>query len=335
MLKAFILYSVVAVLIIFTCSAASARMVPPFDLQSQAKLADVICTGRITDSVVGTADSDGNADWMLVFRVDRVIKGEVAPGTDIHVHYKDSATVVSRYDGIAGSLWSPVGYGYVLAALVHSADGYVCANGDSSMPVAERQNIPYVHSGDIMTDVRWEIVNSLKDPSLVRFALRQAPILTASQMQTYVDPLLDGAGADVVVSALTGLAIAGRPGAALNYLLAHDGADFTKGALTQVKTGVQNTPAISNEDIPTVSRLMSCKSVALRRVGSYLLRMFHSPSVCAMLQSALADADIEVRYNAVMGLAAQTKNYQYAPAFAIYKAGEDTYLSYWRSKAHN
>jgi|GEM_PF-2318908 len=335
MLKRFMLYPIVAVLIALMCCAASARMVPPFDLQSQMPLGDAICTGRITGSAIRPADSNGSAEWVLTFRVDRVIKGDIVSGTDIEVHYRDSATPTSRYGNIAASMWSPVGWGYVLAALKKSADGYVGVSGDCSMPVAERQNIPYARSGDAMTDLRWEVLNALEDSSLlvVKSALQQTPILTTSQMKTYVEPLIGSAGEDVVLSALVGLVRAGRPGAAVTYLLAHDGSDFTQGALARVKTAVQGTPAVSSADLSTVSQLMNCKSVTLRRVGSYLLRLSRSTSVLPQLKAALGDPDIEVRYNAVMGLAdVLHDNSGHAPTFHDYRASEQTHLSYWKSR---
>ena len=78
---------------------------------------------------------------------------------------------------------------------------------------------------------------------------------------------------------------------------------------------------------------MKCKSVELRRIGSYLLRDSRSKSVLPGLKSALDDPDVEVRYNAVMGLAEYANDRTgHAPTMKEYRADEQKYLDYWRNK---
>ncbi|MCX6344043.1 MAG: hypothetical protein NT018_03075 [Armatimonadetes bacterium] len=73
MLKQIGILSISVMLLLVLCCAALARMGSSFQLENDAPKGDVICTGRVTGSVAGAADSKGYADFQMTFRVGRII----------------------------------------------------------------------------------------------------------------------------------------------------------------------------------------------------------------------------------------------------------------------
>ena len=306
------------------CTSASARYGEPLELTKHAPQADVICTGRVRGSVTGPADSKGLADITMTFHVDRVIKGNIAAGDDLKVRYRDSA----RFP------WPPILGGYQLSLLRKDGDGYAAVDSPwTSMPVSEQEHLHYARSGDATTDLQWEILNSLKDsdPKILEAALNQSAILTSAQVQTYVAPLADDKDPDVAIAALTGLAKSGYPGPGVAYLETHPDVDPSRGPGGGLQVALMLAHPKS-QDLPSIAALMKSGSVALRQIGSYMLRNSSSSAAVPYLKSALNDSDITVRYNAVMGLSSLLRDYSHAPAFGTYRTSEQKYLGYWKTK---
>ena len=85
--------------------------------------------------------------------------------------------------------------------------------------------------------------------------------------------------------------------------------------------------------VPTLASLLKSEQVELRRAAAALLGDIATEAVVAPLGLvALQDPDQEVRYQAVLGLAAATGRGG-APALAKYQANEPSYLTAWRAFA--
>ena len=89
----------------------------------------------------------------------------------------------------------------------------------------------------------------------------------------------------------------------------------------------------SADAVPTLAALLKSEQVELRRAAAALLGDIATEAVVAPLGLvALQDPDQEVRYQAVLGLAAATGRGG-APALAKYQANEPSYLTAWRAFA--
>lgn len=85
--------------------------------------------------------------------------------------------------------------------------------------------------------------------------------------------------------------------------------------------------------IPFLSKLIAIGDLQTRRNASMALRNTGDRQASSALITALMDSDREVRYQGVMGLATITKQWEWAPAYDVYSANEQRYLTYWREWA--
>lgn len=81
-----------------------------------------------------------------------------------------------------------------------------------------------------------------------------------------------------------------------------------------------------------LQKMLKSPSEFLRRGASYALRHFDTDAVVPALISALGDADQEVRYNAVAGLAHLTsKTGEWFPAYSVFIKDQTFYISLWKN----
>jgi hypothetical protein len=81
-----------------------------------------------------------------------------------------------------------------------------------------------------------------------------------------------------------------------------------------------------------LQKILQSPSEFLRRGASYALRHFDTDAVVPALISALGDADQEVRYNAVAGLAHLTsKTGEWFPAYSVFIKHQTFYISLWKN----
>jgi len=95
-----------------------------------------------------------------------------------------------------------------------------------------------------------------------------------------------------------------------------------------IRDGIRDPRAI-----PSLTRLLFAPDVQTRRGAAAALRHTEIDAVIEPLSLALNDADKEVRFQAVLGLAMVTGNTDYAPSFDLYEQDEKRYLDYWRNWA--
>jgi|GEM_PF-3252131 len=122
------------------------------NLKRDAKAADVICVGRVLETTHGPTDADTRADYETVLRVDRVMKGDVDPGSTITVHYSQQ---------VCYPLYPLSGYDLLL--LNRKDGGLVFSkNSNSSLAVSEKTRSKYTRSDDVEENLRWEVMNALQ-----------------------------------------------------------------------------------------------------------------------------------------------------------------------------
>lgn len=75
------------------------------------------------------------------------------------------------------------------------------------------------------------------------------------------------------------------------------------------------------------------KDGQFRRPIAAAIRSTKSQSAIHPLSSLLADADFEIRYTAVIGLAEITGQHEWGPAQDVFQANERRYLDHWKAWA--
>jgi hypothetical protein len=305
--------------------AACGLIVSPLDLVRDSGSADVICVGKLLGIGFGRGP-DGTPTMSATFRVDRVVKGDVRPGQQVSIEGPRARDAITGYD---------------LVLLNRDGPRFAFAPGTrGAIPAAETVHTPYLKSNDVRMSLRWEVVNSLQDPSypVVRAALQQVALLSADEVARYVRPLVSNADARLGAYALAACVTAGDNAmlpAALQCIAGHyedhsysreteEGFGRLRAALEQAKIPV--------EQLPLVGRYIASASPIVRKLACYVLRMSRAPEALPYLKSALQDTDVEVRYHAVMALSRALGDFSHAAPFETYKAHESEYLDYWKAK---
>jgi hypothetical protein len=105
----------------------------------------------------------------------------------------------------------------------------------------------------------------------------------------------------------------------------------------ETEAGLRRTLAYSIRDgvsderaVPVLARLLRADDVEVRRSAAAALRHVASESVIEPLSSALRDGDREVRYQAVLGLAAASGQSEWAPSVDLFEADEQRYITFWK-----
>jgi len=92
-----------------------------------------------------------------------------------------------------------------------------------------------------------------------------------------------------------------------------------------IETGVKDPRAI-----PELSRLLSAREVRVRRAAAAGLRHTGAMDAISALGQALKDSDHDVRYEAVIGLAEITGQYEWGPSIDLFRREERHYIVHWQ-----
>jgi HEAT repeat protein len=103
---------------------------------------------------------------------------------------------------------------------------------------------------------------------------------------------------------------------------------YLKGNLAAAIEGIKDSRAI-----PTLADLLGASEVRVRQRAAAALRHMGAVAAIEPLIIALKDTDRQVRYEAVIGLAEITAQYEWAPSIEVFQKGEQRYLSHWRAWA--
>ena len=178
-----------------------------------------------------------------------------------------------------------------------------------------------LHSPDSSSDDKWEAVEWLSTSNTV--SSRQ--VLRAILASTDPDLRLRGAAALLLMNDVTGLAIIERALLRRGLDVRPDSRRIALGALTK---GVSSDAAVDS-----VAALLAADDVETRRSAAASLRAGRSRRAIQPLVHALGDADQDVQYSAVIGLAEVTGNTEAAPSVTLFKQNPTLYLNYWREWA--
>ena len=323
--KVSVLVVLVAVAACFASTSLAAVSIP-VDLKRDSEDAEFICVGETIPphaNDVRARQAAGSSEVTCRFRIDRVLKGDIEPGQTIELKYLKGQQHYSGYD---------------LVMLKRSGDSFVYSRIECSVPVSEEAYSVYKKSGDVMANLRWEMINSLQSSSewVVHSALAQAGILTKSDIEVYTKPKINAPDLRTQASALGVCIAAGMDGyviPALEVVEKLCGSDNNEGSgvptsLLNQLTKLQIKPAMM---APVAAKLDS-KSAEVRRIASFMLRQSKVDAAVPYLKSALNDSDSEVRYNAVFGIAMIKGDPKHAPSMDKFTEDEQAYIGYWKSQ---
>ena len=85
--------------------------------------------------------------------------------------------------------------------------------------------------------------------------------------------------------------------------------------------------------MPSLTRLLGAQETETRRAAAAALAHSGSRAALEPLSLALNDADAQVRYNAVVGLADLTGQSDWRPNMDVFQSEEDKYLAHWKDWA--
>lgn len=330
--------------------SASAAPAPAVDVPAMIAAADVVVVGRVEGvRVFGTAPTQ-----TFSLTIGRVLKGSVAPRRQISVRLDLSAagasSVVERQYGV----------------LFLRRDGAVFAAVDASRPVlpaspghtlVERAVGPLRAVAAELGAVLATPAATLLDP-VEGVGSRVIGTAAARADETYYEAAEALATLPYAAAgaALRQLAATGPQAArtwALVTLFRMDGPEQLRTARLALLNDIAPSLAkvagsslaidslaraldrgdAAADAVPALAALLKSRSVELRRTAAALLGDIGTEAVVAPLGAvALEDPDQEVRYQAVIGLAAATGRGE-APALAKYRASESRYLTSWRAFA--
>lgn len=333
-----VVFLLVALSIAMFSGTASAIVGADPILEYDAARTDIIFDGKVLqhsllDTMHVVSDSES-----VTFRVGRVLKGPVVPGSTIIVRYPSS------YKNIPELIRDD----YVLVLVQRVGESYMFAKPPfSTLLVSETECTPYVHSDKVEDNIRWEILNSLKSPNayVVKAALDQVRILSEEEaastehmrllsdtdIATFVEPLVLHKDAGIRTEAIIALARTIDVQPAIQYLLLHpDLGDKSVSLGGRINFEmISAKPRIT--DLHAIAELLKSKTVELRQTASYLLREMGDAAAVPYLKVCLDDTDSDVRYHGVMGLAKLMKYSGYAPAYSLFIKDEKHYTDYWKT----
>jgi hypothetical protein len=103
---------------------------------------------------------------------------------------------------------------------------------------------------------------------------------------------------------------------------------YLKGNLAAALDGIKDSRAI-----PALTDLLAASEVVVRQRAAAALRHMGAVGAIGPLIIALKDSDRRVRYEAVVGLAEITAQYEWAPSIEVFQKDEQRYLTHWREWA--
>jgi hypothetical protein len=303
------------------------------DLPTLTREADLIVIGRAA-SVQELAAPSGHR-WSVMITVNRAVKGKADGLLTVNLDDPENAcyTHIPQVDEFGMCFLRRTDQGYSFLSIdspfIVASDSGCLASGDDLSRVAAELSCVISSPGAATHDVLHALdgLRSIKTPSGTD-SLRRAT--------KELDYPLD------VVAAL--------------YLLSRD--DIS--GLPLVERALQYSPILEIQDypihsefatanflmsihdrraIPALTRLMSSPDAETRRGAANALRNTESANAVEPLVKALYDADSEVRWMAVMGLAGiagpDSDGKSWYPARDEFQCNEDLYLQHWREWAGN
>lgn len=331
---------------------ASAAPVPATDATALVAAAELIVVGRVEGLSVRGGAAPTQA---FSLTVDRVLKGGVAPRRQIVVRLDlsspASSGVAERQYGAfllqrEGAAFTAVDASHPALPASPSGPAGDGRPGDPASAVAKELAAVLATPAAILVDPIDGVGSQVIGPAAARADETYSDAAQAIATLPY-----DAAGAPLVQLARSGPESARIWAlAALFRIEGPDALGATRLALLNelapalAKAARPSLPVdtlaraldgsrLGTDAVPTLAVLLKATHVGLRRAAAALLGDIGTVAVVAPLGIvALEDSDQEVRYQAVLGLAAATGRGE-APALARYQQSESRYLTSWRAFA--
>ncbi len=312
---------------LYLTSPCSASVCGLLDLKRDSGNAELICVGRVvfaekTDKTMKSTFQ--SSDVLAEFEVDRVLKGTLEPGSSIQVSYVSGHQHFSGYD---------------LVLLKKRGELYEFSRQEGSVPVSESVRSAYQQSDDVLSNLRWEMMNSLQDSSrlVVMSALEQSSLLLPSDIDRFVRPRIEDADYGIRGRAFGACIAAGLDTLVIPAL------DFVEQVETDIEMSEFNVPLtllvairrfrIGPEMVDAVASKLTSQCDIVRQLASFMLRQSMYRTTLPYFKKLLDDPDFKVRYTAVMGMGSVLAGRLHGPSINKFAEEEASYLHYWKTRA--
>lgn len=330
-----LLAMLIAAPVLLDAGAAGATPTPALNLPELTSTADLIAAGQVVAvseegrASINTQGRPVPARRMVAtLRAFRVLKGPAGANTvsfvflvpDVPLGY---AGVGAPQFGLFFLRGGPQGYEVLNPYhpfVVASPDAPVAAEGsDLERVLAEVAHV--LNSPQASPDERVRAVSILEgvESPAAEAALKRAAQSLDGPLQLHIAAALLRRN-DITTLGLAEKALTEPPQnveAGLRSKLAY-----------AIRDGVTDPRAV-----PALARLLGSNEVIVRRSAAAALRHVGDETVIEPLSKALQDGDREVRYQAVLGLAAVTGQSEWGPSLDLFGKDEQRYLAYWREWA--
>lgn len=302
----------------------SAAPVPTFSVRNLVDGADLIVSGTVRTDADFAASPEPLLPSYCQLSVDTVVKGSVQKGTVINIIAPDGFQL--RDLRIADGM-------YRMFPVVKRGDSYAVLS-------PYYQSLPAVPGVQLMSDAPFDrTVEMLAD------VVRSASVFPEVRLEAIFnlwglknrfasDALHESleSGPDETKLAAVGVLISGGDVSVL---------PLAERALLRptmsADTAVMHNLRVAIRDhvtdpagAPTLARLLASGDLETRRASSQGLRLTRSTDAIAPLLQALDDPDVQVRHNAVVGLASLTRSPEWGASMPAFVADEAKYVQHWR-----
>ena len=312
-------------------TTARAIPIPALDLKQLTSSADVIAVGQVTSvSDVGPAtiklgDRTFSARQMVVgLQVVRLLKGTASSNLTFRFTVPDT---LLGYGSVGPTqfgmffLRQPSSQVFEVANpyypfLVASPDAPATKGEALDQVIAELVFVAASPVADVNDRVRViSILEKIDTPVVKKTLIRVATEQTGAASVHAVAALLRQNETSVM-----GLAERNLIGPQQ-----HTDPNIRRTLAFAIRDGVMNAEAV-----PALTRLLKADDVETRRSAAAALRHVGTEDVIEPLGLGLQDADHEVRYQAVLGLAAVTGQPEWAPSVDLFASNERRFVTYWK-----
>lgn len=314
--------AVIFLVVVLHSSAVGAAPGPVIDLAELVSRSDAVVTGHAVairdagpDSIATPNGPLRGTRVVVDVNVNQVLKGDVSPGLRFEFVHTDLPSV---YGGVP--LNSPRVFFLQRQDLRWVVDPYhpslpaVAGRGIGAAPL-ERV---VAAVGAVLTDASAPLGTRLEAIE----ALRSVPLPESREVlqRAATDPQ-----ADVRYRAIAALLSMGDlamlPAAAEALLAGRLHPDFALTLRGGIWIGARDAAAV-----PALARLLRAGDVETRRTASFVLARIESPTVVPVLRGSLDDADSEVRFNAVRGVATLLGHRELVPSELEFRADQGRFI---------
>lgn len=318
------------IIIFLGCASAEAIPIPTLDLAQLTRESDLIAVGQVINvweesrtSIIMQGQYIQARQLRAQLQVERVIKGQLVQN---NISFK---FLVADFLGYREISTSQIGIFFLRKGIQQE---YTVSNPYYPFVVASLE--APASQGDVFDRVVGEVAQVLTQPKSSRDDRLQAINVLKEVNQEAAAIALrrvtEGADTELRLQAVAALLWQNDVSVMkiAEEALLHPPTNVEKRLLTSLALAVEGIK--DPRAIPNLTRLLSAQDVTTRRSAASALRHTGSPNAIEALIQALDDSDRDVRYNAVIGLAEITGEYEWGPSTDLFQSNEQRYLAHWK-----